>query len=366
MAEVTAVVQKSSGVSTMVIILLIVVLIGGGLGAWFMLKPKKEEQTPETDLKTDNVKQPGRENVSSQNPGLSQEDIKRLFGNQDGAFNTGGNQDPKTPNAPKKPLYVYGKDAQDLIKAKSAKFQQNESVMDVIRAKYAIGRTLIQEPQHVLEKLLGMLAQVQGVDIMTNPTTSYLTFPIYGTLEPTGDKIRAKLKKLVDTPLGKINLTNARDNSQPWWIEELNINLLVGSNSASTPSADDIWWENKPHLRPMLDFYKAVNTHWVRDQWLTEMRLPSGQQTNNANDAGAQGGYNAGHLVFWVQKWIAEVDRLDKCVEWEAIRTLTAKKAEGGDEIAMTYVNPANNIESAAPANPRDQYTSNSTTVITA
>lgn len=347
MAEVAT--KAKGGTSTLLIVGLIILLIGGGFGLWMFLKPKS---TDEETGATEDTTLTGRNDVSDQNPGLTAEQIQFLFGNNDSSFSGGNNNNTgdgsgieNTP--PQPPLYVGSFEAQQLISAKAERMQANAAVMDIIRAKYDIGRALIdfgQDAQGAIDALMG---QVAGVDLSTNPTKRYLTYPIYGTHEPRGAAARLELQNLLGRDAKGYTLSNARHGDSPWWIPSLQINLLIGTDKADTWSADKIWWYQAS--RRDIDWFKAMNGIWKNDRELLERNLDGTPW------------YWAGNMRTFVQRWIEAIDRLDLVTEWEAIRTLSAPTAQGGDGWVFTYIDPDTGVDYSNSYNPQDPNTNDST-----
>lgn len=345
MAEAT----KAKGTSTLLIVGLIILLIGGGFGLWMFLKPKstKEElESTEEDALT------GRMDVSDQNPGLTAEQIQFLFGNSDNSFtnpNSGGgsNDSNNENNNTTPPLFIKSFDAQQLISAKAERMQANEGIMDIIRAKYDIGRTLIDFNSDAQGAIDSMFSKVAGVNISSNPSKRYLTYPIYRTHEPRGATARSELQNILNLDIKGFTLSNARHGGEPWWVPSVQVNLLIGTDKQATWSADKIWWFKAD--RADVDWYKAMNGQWKGDRILLERKL-NGEPK-----------YWATNMRTFVQRWVEAIDRLDLVTEWEAIRTLSAPAAQGGDGWAFTYIDPTTGVDYSNTFNPQDPNTNDST-----
>jgi hypothetical protein len=361
------------GISTGLIILLIVVLIGGGVGVFIALKPKDKDEGDTTKKPTGQGGAEGRDDVSNQNPGLSSDQIDFLFGNSSGGFNSGSNNNNSNnnnntpPPPPPKPIYIYSNQGQELIREKMERLQSRDDIMNIIRAKYNTGLSLMgssTDEQRAIDELFG---QLSNMDWSADPSHRYLKFPIYGTKEHRGTKYREDLQLLVDAGWEGFNLSYRRDKNARWWLPNIGLNLMVGTTSSWTPSHDDVWFSHSG-ARSHIKFFKRFNSFWVSDQQLTDC-----VDKNNRNvvvhphhHANATGAYCGGKQFSFAEKWIAEIDRLDKVTEWEAIRALTAKKEDGGDGIWMTYVNPNTGVEETKHTNPKDQNTTTNSTIINA
>ncbi len=329
---------------------ILIVLGGGAFAIWKVTRPKKQEkevQEQKQEKKTPVIT--GRNNVSNQNPGLTKEQVAFLFGNTNSSFNSGN-----TGNKPKpkqtKPLYVNGVRARSLITAKAEHLQSKPAVMDIIRAKYDVGRELINFNKDTQKAIDQLFSKVPGVDVTSNPAKRYLTFPIYGKHESQGAPLRADLQKLIDRGWEGLNLSNKRDSTMPWWLPSIQLNLLLGTTVSTTISADNIWWYWGQ--RSELDFFKDFNGHQVDDRWLVKV---------NSNGKAA---YPAGNLYTFVQRWVEAIDHLNKVTEWEAIRTLTAPASKGGDGWDFTYIDPGTGDDHQSSYDPQDASTNDTIDLI--
>ncbi|BDS12347.1 hypothetical protein [Aureispira anguillae] len=333
--ETTAVAPKlKKGPSSRLIVLLFVLLIGGGIGIYFWVRPKKDADDEKKES-TPSEKIPGRTDSSTHKPSLTPDQIAAIFGNSGGT----------TPPPDQDPLYYNSPQAQDLIRAEAQRLQAREEYMDIFRAKYNIGHALIRfnnDAQHAIDQ---MMAKLNGVDIVSRPTTRHLTFPIYGTYEPIGKSLRSELQNLLNRGYKGLNLTHLRDKEAPWWIESIELNLLVGTTNAFVPTPFEIWSEFG--FRPELDHYKGMNGHWVRDQYLTKIVDHGGTIEIHAWDVGAKAAYPAGTLYTFVQRWVEAIDHLDKITEWEALRYLQEKKGW-----VFTFIDPETGVDHSATVDP--------------
>lgn len=338
--------------TALLILALLVVVAGGGFAIWKVTRPKKQEKKPE-EQKKEATKQPivtGRNNVSSQNPGLTQEQVAFLFGNNNSSFSSGNTSNNPPPPKQDKPLYIKGVKAQSLIAAKAEHLQSKPAIMDIIRAKYDIGKELINFNSKTQEAIDALFSKVPGVDINSDPDKRYLTFPIYGKHESQGPALRHDLQKLLDRGWIGLNLSNKRDPTMPWWLPSVQLNLLLGTTVSSTISADHIWWYWAQ--RSELDFFKDFNGHQVDDRWLVKI-----------NDNGTPA-YPAGNLYTFVQRWVEAIDQLNKVTEWEAIRTLSAPVDKGGDGWIFTYIDPDTGSNYQDSYDPKDSSTNDAIDLI--
>ncbi|BDS12388.1 hypothetical protein [Aureispira anguillae] len=330
---------------------ILIILGGGGFAIWKVTRPKdQDEEKPQE--KQEDRQQPvitGRKNVSTQNPGLTQDQVKFLFANNNSSFNS-GNTGNEPPPQQTKPLYIKGIKAKALITAKAEHLQSKPAIMDIIRAKYDIGKELINfnnDTQKAIDTLFG---KVSGVDLTSDPAKRYLTFPIYGKHESQGPALRHDLQKLLDRGWQGLNLSNKRDTTMPWWLPSIQLNLLLGTTVSSTISADHIWfyWAQRNEM----DFFKGFNGHWVDDRWLVKI-----------NDNGKPA-YVAGNLYTFVQRWVEAIDQLNKVTEWEAIRTLSAPVENGGDGWVFTYIDPDTGNDHEDNYDPKDSSTNDAIDLI--
>ncbi|BDS10869.1 hypothetical protein [Aureispira anguillae] len=374
--ETTAVAPKlKKGPSSRLIVLLFVLLIGGGIGIYFWVRPKKdaddEKEKNNNDGGSTGIK--GRNNASSQNPGLTADQVAFLMGSGSGGFNNGSqnpnhNDDKGTttpPPPPPKPIYIYGTQGQALIQEKMQRLQAREDVMDLIRAKYNTGLSMMgnsPDEQQAIDQLFGQLA---NMDWSADPAHRYLKFPVYGTKEQRGAKYRHDLQRFVDAGWEGFNLSHRRDSNARWWLPNIGLNLMVGTTSAFTPSADDVWFSHAG-VRTHIDFFKRFNSFWVSDQQLTECvdKYNRNLTVHHHHHANATGAYCGGKQYSFAERWLAEIDRLDRVTEWEAIRALTAPKEDNGDGIWMTYINPDTGDKEPEPTDPTDSNTNPNSDII--
>jgi hypothetical protein len=331
---------------------LVLILAVGGFAIWKVLRPKEEEETLVQEKKETTTETPvitGRNNVSNQNHGLTKEQIEFLFANNNSSFNS-GNTGNEPPPQQTEPLYINGTRARALIVAKAEHLQSKVTVMDIIRAKYDIGKELINFNSDTQKAIDSLFSKVPGVDITSDPDKRYLTFPIYGKHESQGIPLRTDLQKLLDRGWEGLNLSNKRDSTMPWWLPSIQLNLLLGTTISTTISADNIWWYWGQ--RSELDYYKDFNGHQVDDRWLVKV-------TNKGKAA-----YPAGNLYTFVQRWVEAIDRLNKVTEWEAIRTLTAPVEKGGDGWLFTYIDPDTGKDQNGAYDPQDSTTNDTIDLI--
>ena len=340
---------SSPSKTPLLILGLLIILAGGGFVLWKVLRSKKddddEQQTRIQETAESGSEAPpitGRNNVSNQNHGLTKKQIDFLFANSNSSFNSGNTGNPPPPQQTE-PLYIDGTRARALIIAKAEHLQSKVHIMDIIRAKYDVGKELINFNNDTQEAIDTLFSKVSGVDVTSDPAKRYLTFPIYGKHESQGPPLRFDLQKLIDRGWQGLNLSNKRDSSVPWWLPSIQLNLLLGTTVSSTISADNIWfyWGQRSEL----DFYKRFNGHWVDDRWLVKV-----------NDNGTPA-YPAGNLYTFVQRWVEAIDHLNKVTEWEAIRTLTAPADKGGDGWHFTYIDPDTGNDQNGAYDPQDNST---------
>lgn len=364
--ETTTIAKKANQrPSTLLIVLLFILLIGGGVGVYFALKPKSTDDDQTNGQPNDQGGARGRNNVSGKKYGLTADQVEFLLGQSSGAFNNGsGNGEPP------KPIYVYSQRGQELIREKMQRMQSNEDVMDLIRAKYNTGLSLMGSTSDEQQAIDQMFGQLEDMDWSADPTRRYLKFPVYGTKEHRGAKYRHDLQRFVDAGWQGFNLSYRRDSNAYWWLPNIGLNLMVGTTSAFTPSHDDVWFSHSG-VRTHIDFFKRFNSYWVSDQQLTECvdRYNRSVVVHPHHHANATGSYCGGKIYSFAERWLEEIDRLDRVTEWEAIRALTAKKEEGGDGIEMTYVNPNGAAKGKGSAkgqisDPRDQNTNPNSDII--
>lgn len=357
--------KPSKGGSTALIVVLIVILLGGGLGIFWALKPKtKDDEEKKTPASTNSGSVGGRNNTSSSNPGLTADQIAFLFGNSSGGFNNGNGGGTTPPPAPK-PIYIYSNRGQELIREKMERLQSREDIMDIIRAKYNTGLSMMGSSQDEQEAIDQLFGQLRNMDWSADPARRYLKFPVYGTHEQRGAKYRQDLQLLLDAGWEGLNLSYRRDSRARWWLPNIGLNLMVGTTSSFTPSHDDVWFSHIA-VRDHIDFFKRFNSFWVSDQQLTECVDKDNRNwtVHPYHHANATGAYCGGKQYSFAERWLAEIDRLDQVTEWEAIRALTAKKKDGGDEIWMTYVNPDTGEEATKHRDPSDEHTNPNSTII--
>lgn len=290
-------------------VLLFLVLIGGGVGIFLATRPKKEEIATKTP--GGGATLTGRESVT-----LTEEEMVNitLTGNAAGGIKppqtgitttTAGGTTTTTPPPPA--IYIHSAQGKKLIDDMATALQSDQTTMNKIVKKYNIGSPFVSSQnfsaiqQSAIDKLF---QNVQGVV----PGDSS-TYPIYGTQEPGGAALRAKLQNIVNKGVNGLNLTDLRDSSYPWWISDISLNLMTGSNDYGPMDPHSIWmgWESSDKL----EFYKKLNGHMqVSDyKWLLEK--PNGKA-----------GYPGAGILKLADLWVQEIDRLDESVRKEAILQL--------------------------------------------
>lgn len=308
-------------------ILLFVVLLGAGVGLWLVSKNKKSNQ------ENLDIGMGGRTDASGN---LTEDELINieLGGNLTDTIVPNNNSNNESSSAA---IYIHSVQAKQLIDNMVKALQSHAPTMNKIVAKHNVGQALVASQtftgpaQAAIDK---MFAKLPNID-QGNPNT----YPVYGTQEPGGATLRAQLQNLLDKGWQGLNLTNLRDSSQPWWIPELSLNLLTGTTTAATPSADNIWWGWAQ--TDEMEHYKHLNGHWVNNyKDLTKIINDSGQSVNK-NAPGAKAAYPAGTLFTLVEKWVAEIDRLDQVTRQEAILQLQ----ENG--FNFTYVDPQSGVDTS-------------------
>lgn len=321
------------GPATWLIILLIVLLIGGGLGLYWFLKPKKDAPKKPPEEKTPSGAK-GR-NVSNYQYKLPPSLVKSLMDQQQKP----SAQQGKEGSSPNSPLYINSPQALELIANTAKDLQLNEANMDLIRAKYNIGKPMMgksSEEQQCIEQLF---EQLDNVDLTSNPQRQYLAYPVYGTLEPKGKLYRAELQNILDKGWMGLNLTDLRDSSAPWWCREIGLNLLVGTTWPNTPTTHNVWASLAP--RSELNFFKQFNRHWVDDKDLADVCINrhNTQQVVGKNHPDARAAYCATGMYEFVERWVREIDRLDEVTKFAAFQWLQQPDAQG-KRWYFTYINP--------------------------
>jgi len=336
----------------LLIVALVVLLLGGGFAVWSVLKKDEKNETVNTKTSTEQQPLTGRKDESGSIPELPQAIKDLLKSNNDNSF--GAPKTPKTPPDPTKPpppppppLYVNSVQAQQLIKAKAERIQGNDAAMNIIRAKYDIGKSLIDFNAAAQGAIDKMFNRVAGVDTTSNPSKRYLTYPIYGTHEQRGEQAYNQLLNLLSKDKTGYTLADTRHGDAPWWIDAVHVNLLIGTDTAHTWSADKIWWYQAN--RADVDWFKEMNGIGAEDKQLVDGKT------------GGTAWYWAGNMLTFVRRWVESIQYLDKVTEWEAIRTLTASKDKGGDGWNFTYINPANGVDTEGVLNPKDSTTNDNT-----
>ena len=325
MPETTAA-AKAKGPSTILIVLLIVILIGGGLGAWFVLRPKDDDDIiAPTPVDKDPTGATGRDNQGDAQQNLTAAEILALMSNSSTGLGGGDGDDAPLDGvigSETNPYKIWTPTAQALIDEMSARIQNHTESVDLIRAKYDIGQSMVGNTGDQVQAVKNMMEKLPGVD--TTADKYYLSFPVYGTLETQGAKYRSNLQRIITAGWRGLNLSDARNGDAPWWLPDISLNLLVGTTSSSTPDAHTIWmgWVQRPEMQ----FFKGMNGLWKSDQELLKK-------------VDGKGVYNAGGMYTWVERWVEEIDRLDKVTRWEALRRLMRPVAEGGEGLYFSFVN---------------------------
>ena len=190
---------------------LLIILAGGGFVLWKVFRSKKEDEEQQTRIQETGASGSeapaitGRNNVSNQNHGLTQEQIDFLFANNNSSFSS-GNTGNETKPKQTEPLYIDGTRARALIVAKAEHLQSKVHIMDIIRAKYDVGKELINFNKDTQQAIDTLFNKVSGVDITSDPDKRYLTFPIYGKHESQGPAITVWFTKINRPWLARLEL----------------------------------------------------------------------------------------------------------------------------------------------------------------
>ena len=330
--------QPNNTKKTLLIIAIIVVLAGGGFAIWSVTKKDDDTLDSSTPPKDDEPKVDSRNDQSGLFK-LTPEVIQHIKDSQDNSFSG-------TNNGGGKPLFIKDKNVQDMIKEKAQRLQSNPAAMDLIRAKYRIGNSMIKNESQRQLAIDSLFAQFDGADFNTSPETRYLQYPIFGTHEEIGLRTKKQLENLLKKDPKGFSLSTHRHNDKPWWISAISVNLLVGTRVAATPSADRFWWG---HDGAQLDFFKRMNGVWKSAKEIVDGK------TNGVP------WFYAGGVFEFVETWLRAIERLDLVTEWEAIRTLSAPKEKGGDGVLITYIDPSTNVDLSSVYDPGENSTNDTT-----
>ena len=330
--------EKPKLKTSLLILALVLVLVGGGFAIWSIIK--KDDKEPMD--KGNNPKEPPKVKGRNDKSGLFQltpEHIKFLQSQKDKSFSSENNGGGK-------PLFINSKEVQDMIEAKAKRLQANLGAMDLIRAKYRIGNSLIRYESQRQLAIDSLFSQFEGTDFNSKPETRYLQYPIFGSYEEVGLRTKNQLQALLKRDPKGFSLSTYRHNDKPWWIPAISVNLLVGTRIADTPSADRFWWG---HHGAQLDFFKRMN-----GVWKSEKEIVDGK-TNGVP------WFYAGGVFEFVQDWLKVIDRLDLVTRWEAIRTLSAPVVKGGDGLNISYIDPKTKADLSNIYDPKDNSTNDKT-----
>ena len=326
--------QPNKTKKILLIAAILVVLAGGGFAIWSVTKKEDSTMDSSTAPKDDQPKVDSRKDKSGLFQ-LTPEVIEHIKGLQDDSFsgkNNGGG----------KPLFIKDKNVQDMIKAKAKRLQSNPAAMDLIRAKYRIGNSMIKNERQRQLAIDSLFAQFDGADFTTKPETRYLQYPIFGTYEEVGLRTKKQLEALLKRDPKGFSLSSYRHGDKPWWISAISVNLLVGTRVAATPPHQDFWWG---HHGAQLDFFKRMNGVWNHVHEIVDGK------TNGVP------WFYAGGVFEFVETWLRAIERLDLVTEWEAIRTLSAPKEKGGDGVLITYIDPKTKVDLSSVYDPGDNAT---------
>lgn len=335
--------------STFLIIALSVLLIGGGLGLWFFLRKGDDDQT-KGEKKPNNSSSTssgltGREVSTKYNYTLPQWLIDKI--NDDGTeLGHGDGNGPRDPNelgGRNNPVFIESTTAINWIEDKVERLQMNGEIMDIIRSKYDIGRILTdygKDKQEAVDHLFGLLPKVN----IKSPR-KHLTFPIYGKYEVDGKgrKLRSELQNLLNRGWEGLTLAPQpiRDNTAPWWIESVRLNLLMGTTDGHVFTAFGVLNGTARKTKPeSLQYFKRINSFWVEDKHLVKTVSADGNIDVPPGHPGAIAGFPSGSIWDFVDDWVGAIDNLEKVTRWEAIRLLQAPRDKGGDGYHFTFIDP--------------------------
>ena len=347
METATAVVsQKPKKVpSTLLIGVLIVLLIGTGLGVYFFTKPKKDDSDDESTTNNDEDDESGASGRTVTDTGFS------FTAAQIAALLATPSVTP-TPgtkgHSPTNPIFYKDPDFLKVVDEVMYLFQTEESGerMDIIRAAYNIGQGMMGRDTPEQECIEELFNKLPNVDFTSNPDRKYLAFPVYGTLELKGSTYRAELQNIINSGWEGLNLTRLRDDKAPWFCEEIGLNLLVGTTWSNTPTTHNV--QNSFAPRSELNFFKKFNRYWVSDWHLADKyvdRRNSSLMVLDHNHPYARAAYCATGMFGFVQRWIAEIDRLDAMTRKEAYESLINSEENPTGTWYVTYINPETGVD---------------------
>lgn len=335
----TTVNQKiKRGPSTLVIVLLFLLLIGGGVGVFFMLKPLTDKKEPKEKQGSKEKKPSGATGRKVTTPHYTYDPavLAKLL-NRD----NGGTAPPKGKpgSSPNTPIYYKDPTVLNEIANIAAQWQLDSSKMDIIRAKYDIGKQMVGRQPEEKQAIDEVLGKLDKVNFTSHPDKHYLAYPVYGTKEPQGKKYRAELQNILDRGWEGLNLTHSRDSTAPWWCKNIGLNLLVGTTWPNTPKTDDVWRSWAP--RSEVDFFKKLNRHWVQDADLADVFINrhNTNQVVGRSHPDARAAYCATGMFEFVERWVEEIDRLDRMTEFEVFRYMGSEHAKE-NRWYFTYTNP--------------------------
>ena len=341
MAEATNNPKGKKG-STLLIVLLIVLLVGLGFGAWSLLKPKSSDGGGDDEEGGSGAKGRSNKSNSSLFTGMTEDEIRELL-NLNTQYQTPDDDKGTITN----PWFINDPKFQEEIDKMYLLLQQSTERMDWIRAKYDIGKIMIGNNSDQNQAIKELFGKLQNMDL--SGPKYYLSFPVYGTSEPNGKVYRQDLQDLLNAGWQGLNLTDLRNSNEPWWLDHIGLNLLVGTTVSNTPSTHNVWMSWAP--RTELDFFKRFNGHWVSDQQLADsfVNKNNNQQAVSKTHPDARAAYCAGHMYTFAGNWVKEIDRLDKVTRWEALRKLMAPKDKNGSGMYVTFIDPNDATKNYAP-----------------
>lgn len=301
-------------------ILLVFLVIGAGsFGIWRVLRPKTPEDTNDGTSNKTQEKPPitGRQNATNRYTAeqlawtaLNAGNNKNTNNNSGGGSGSGsgsGNDAPPPP--PPKAVWIDSKEGEQLIKERTERIQMNTSDLDFLRAKYEVGRSLVDTQSFTADQMKAidkLFSQVVGVI-----SGDYLTYPIYGRYERDGAALQRDLKTFLDKDWRGYNLTDThRHGGDAHWLGSISLNLIYGNQNSHVHTGDQIWWYKAD--REGLDWYKQMNGHNVEDKRLPEVR-------NGIVSFAAGGAY------MLAKKWLKECEYLDQICELEAKEALLSE-----------------------------------------
>lgn len=221
-----------------------------------------------------------------------------------------------TPNY--QPVLVHSVEGRRLIEAQMKHIMTaNPKGYLKLRGKHRVGEKLVNitafspEANAAIRKMFGYVTQTDP----NNPAT----YPIYGKYEKQGQLLRQELEAFLALDPKRLHLGQGR-HEHAGWLSSVHLNLMMLTTVPRLPSLKTLRgnWATGADREGLINFARINGHEQKHIPFFHQVQQTGGDLFNPIMDVP----YKAyGNRVF-AQLWLAEMDRLDENIRWEAMQKL--------------------------------------------